>query len=79
MIILLTLTLGGALFPSELMGPSFGKISSYMLPSIILKAMEYPYLGLSPYESIGRLLGIVILACVFFTASMPFLKPRRRV
>ena len=76
-VMLLMLTLGGALFPYELLGEPVKSVSDYMLPRIILRAMERPYLGRGMGETLLRLLPLLAAATCFFLCALPFMKRRR--
>ncbi len=78
-IMLLMLTLGGALFPYELLPEPLKAVSDLMLPRIILRAMERPYLGRDTGETLLRLIPPIAAAAGFFIAALPFMRRRRRV
>lgn len=77
-IMLIMLTLGGALFPYELLPAPLKSVSDLMLPRIILRAMERPYLGRGSAETLAGLIPLLIAAACLFIAALPFMRKRRR-
>lgn len=77
-VLLLMLALGGALLPYELLSEPFKTVSAYMLPRLILRAMQYPYLGRSVWDTVSGMLPMLGAALLFFLLSLPFLRSGRR-
>lgn len=79
LIMLLMLTVGGALYPYTLLPAGIKRVSEFMLPRIILSSMQYASMGRGFGEIFIRLLPVIGLAILFFLLSLPFFKVRRRV
>ena len=77
-VMLLILTLGGALYPVKLMPGIFRAAAGYLPPGVILASMQYASMGRGASYQLPRLIPLFACAMVFFLASLPFLKGRRR-
>lgn len=78
LIMLLVLTVGGALYPYVLLPDAVRSIGRFMPPRVIMSALQYASMGmgLSPVKTI--LLIYLGAAALLFIASLPLLRARRR-
>lgn len=77
-IMLLVLTVGGALYPASLLPKAIQPVSRFMLPGILLDSLKYASMQRTPGESFGLLIPLILFAACFAVLSVPFLKARRR-
>ena len=77
-IMLLMLTLGGGLYPLQLMPDALQKIGAFTVPGALLGAMKQAYLSRGLAEILPGLVPHAIAAVAFFLLSLPFFGKRRR-
>lgn len=77
-VMLLVLTLGGALYPYSLLAAPLKAAARVLPPHVILSSMQYASMGRGLRAMLPRLLPLVIAAAAFFIASLPFIGARRR-
>lgn len=78
LIMLFTLTLGGALYPRALMPEWMQGISRFTVPDAILSALRGASIGRPLGALMPALLPWLAAALLFFILSLPFFKARRR-
>jgi ABC-type multidrug transport system permease subunit len=78
LIMLLSLTVGGALYPVTLMPDSVGVLSRFTVPHAILDSLRLVSLGRSSGAVLANTLPWLAAALVLFLLSLPFFRARRR-
>ncbi len=78
LLMLVMLTVGGAVYPAELLPGRLQAISRFTLPHLILSAMQSASMGRGLGSMTGLLIPFGAAAVVFFLLSLPVYKARRR-
>lgn len=77
-VMLLMLTLGGAVYPASLLPAGLKTVSRFTLPGLISGFMRLPYIGRGIGSAAVPLIVMLALAAALFALSLPLLKRRRR-
>lgn len=78
LLLLLTLTIGGALYPYSLMPAGLRALSRFTLPHVILSSLQYASMGRSAGGIFIKLLPLLAASALLLLLCIPFFKARRR-
>ena len=77
-LILLMLTVGGAILPAALLPARLSGISRFTLPGVMLSSLRYASLGFGARAMLRPVIILLVIAAVFTAASLPLLRTGRR-